>query len=116
MRKVFTLAIYPIVAALMLTGCGSGASADKPIAEVKQEAQKMDVTQLKSMVEKYQQAIEAKKPEIAKLQNKLKEIPIAQLMGDEAKAIKGEIGQITASIKALTDRMKIYASELRTKQ
>ncbi|MBU1084048.1 MAG: hypothetical protein KKG84_03030 [Candidatus Omnitrophica bacterium] len=115
MKKVCILAVSLAVTALMISGCGGGASETKPIATVKQEAQTMNTSQLKSMVAKYQQAIEAKKPAIQKLQAKLKAIPVAQMMGEDAAAIKKEIGNVTASIKALSDRMRAYLAELNKK-
>jgi len=116
MKKVCMLAVCVVAMALMVTGCGSGVSDNKPVAEVKTEAKTMDATQLKSIVEKYQQAIAAKQPQIEKLKTQLKAIPISQLMGDDAKAIQTEIAKITESVKALTDRMRVYAAELRVKQ
>ncbi|MFH1665122.1 MAG: hypothetical protein ABIA77_03135 [Candidatus Omnitrophota bacterium] len=115
MKKVSLLAICLVVTALMVSGCGPGISEDKPVAEVKQEAQTMDANQLKSMAAKYQQAIDAKKPGIDALQAKLKEIPLTQMMGAEAGAIRKEIENVTTSIKALTDRMKVYLDELNKK-
>ena len=115
MKKICMIAICAIITALMVSGCGSSLSEDKPIVEVKQEAQTMDVGQLKTIVEKYQKAIEAKKPELQKLQAKLKEIPITEIMGKDAVSIKGEITALSSSIKALTDRMKVYQSALSQK-
>ena len=115
MKKTCVVIIFSVVTALMVAGCGSGVSDNEPIVEVKQEAKAMDASQLKDVIAKYQQAIESKKPQIVKLQNSLKAIPMDQLMGKEAKAIREEMGQITSSIKALTERMKIYAIELSRK-
>ena len=116
MKKVCSVILCLVVTALMVSGCGSSVSETKPVAEVKEEAKAMDTSQLQSMVAKYQKAIEAKKPQITKLQNKLKQIPISQLMGEDAKAIKADISQITASIRSLNERMRIYAAELNGKQ
>jgi len=115
MKKVCLAVICLVVAAMMVTGCSSGVNEKKPVAEVQQEAKTMNATQLKSTVDKYQQAIEVRKADIVGLQNRLKEIPVTQLMGDEARAIKEDVGQITASIKALSERMKIYAAEFTKK-
>lgn len=116
MKKVSIFMVCLIAVGIMLAGCGSGVSEDKPMAEVKAEAQAMDVNQLQAVVDKYKKAIEAKQPEIQKLQAKLKKIPISQIMGDEAKGIKEDISAVTDSIRALTDRMRVYASKLAKKQ
>ena len=36
-------------------------------------------------------------------------------MGPEAKALQGDIADVTSSIKALTDRLNVYVSELKAK-
>lgn len=107
MKKVLAVLLMAVV----LVGCSGGASETKPIADVQKEAQTMDVDKLTVMVESYQAAIESKKGEIAKVQAKLKEIPVTELLGEDAKALKGDLSDISASVKALTERMKIYASE-----
>jgi SMC interacting uncharacterized protein involved in chromosome segregation len=99
----------------ILAGCGGGVSEDKPIAQVEQEAQTMDKAKLQAMVDKYKAAIDAKKSDIQQLQAQLKEIPMAELMGEKAKAIKSDIEAITDSVNALTKRMQVYASELSKK-
>ncbi|MCK5450970.1 MAG: hypothetical protein KAI70_04315 [Candidatus Omnitrophica bacterium] len=111
MKKICLLALCLVVTSFMVTGCGPGVSEDMPITEVKQEARAMDVNQLKSMVGKYQQVIVSKKPVLEKLKTKLKAIPITQLMSEEAGALKKDMGDVVQSIKALTDRMKIYLVE-----
>ena len=116
MKKGLILVVVVALTAIMVVGCGAGASENKPIAEVRQEAQTMDVSQLTRMVAKYQKAIEAKKPELQKFQAKLKAIPISEIMGKDAAVIKKEITAVAKSIKALTDRMKVYQTELLKKQ
>ena len=115
MKKLFAVLFVVFVGVAVLAGCGSGVSEDKPIAQVEQEAQTMDEAKLQSMVDKYKAAIEAKKSDIQKLQAQLKEIPMTELMGDKAKALKADIQDITDSVNALTKRMQVYASELSKK-
>ncbi|MDD4956803.1 MAG: hypothetical protein PHH49_02855 [Candidatus Omnitrophica bacterium] len=115
MIKGRLLMVSFLVAGLISAGCASNVSEDKPIAEVKQEAKQMDAKQLQDMVTQYKKAIEAKKPELEKLQAKLKAIPIAEMMGKDAGAIKNEISALSSSIKALTDRMNAYMAELNKK-
>lgn len=114
MKKTLSLVMCLMLMAAFVTGCG-GADETKPIAEVKTEAKAMDVNQLQSMVAEYQKAIEAKKPQLEELQAKLKEIPFNEMMGPEAKALQGDIADVTNSIKALTDRLNVYVSELKAK-
>ena len=116
MGRFFTAVLAVLMAGFFATGCGSKVSEDKPIATVKTEAQAMSVSQLQGMVENYKKVISVKQTEIQALQEKIKAIPITQLLGEEAKTLKDDISKIAVSVKALTDRMAIYAQELKVKQ
>ncbi len=102
-----------------VAGCSSKASEDKPLDQVKAEAEKMNADQLKAKVEEYKQAIDAKKPEIEKLQKELGTGLTGVLSGkkpENADELKAKLEKLQASVKALTERMDIYASELKKKQ
>lgn len=116
MKKAIKVCVPVILTCMLIAGCGGGVSEDKPIAEVKTEAQGMTLEQLKAVVSKYQKAIESKKTEIEALTAQIKKIPVAQMLGEEAKKLKGDIDSITSSVRALTERLNIYAQELRRKQ
>ena len=108
----FLLAVW----ALVISGCGGKkADANKPISEVKTEAEKMDAGQLRNMAMTYKESIVAKKADLEKLAAKLKEIPIAEIMGDEAKQLKTDIDNFTKSISALKERFEIYYQKLKEK-
>ena len=115
MKKVVYIFACLALLSVAVAGCGSGASEDKPIAEVKEEAKGLDVAQLQAMVAKYEKVIASKKAEIEKLTAKLKEIPIAQMMGKEAGKLKADIQNIASSVKALNERLAVYVRELRAK-
>jgi len=113
MKVTMTVCTLLLVASIALVGCGGGASETKPIADVAAEAQSMDAKQLEGMVAKYQKAIESKEADLMKIKDKLKDIPVKDLLGDEAKAIKGDISEVTSSMKALSERLSVYAKELK---
>lgn len=98
-----------------LCGCGKKADENKPIIEVKAEAEKMSVEKLKSTAMAYKEAITAKKEEVTKLTAKLKEIPIAKMVGDEAKGLKADIDEISKSVSALKLRFDVYYDKLKEK-
>jgi hypothetical protein len=101
---------------LVLHGCGGKkADANKPISEVKAEAGKMDVGQLRDMAMAYKEAIVAKEADVDKVVTKLKEIPVTKMIGDEAKQLKTDIDNITTSISALKERFEIYYQKLKEK-
>lgn len=102
-------------------GSGSGGSGssdtakleNKPLDEIKAAVQKMGEADLKKWANKYKDAIMSKQQEMKKIEAKLKEIPITEALGEEAKALKGDIDEITKSISALRQRFDVYYSKLK---
>ena len=103
------------VCSLAIFGCAEKADESKPVSEVKAEAEKMSDADLQAAAKKYMAAITDKKGEVEKLTAKLKEIPIAQMMGDEAKEIKGDVDAVTKSLSALKERFQVYYDKLKEK-
>jgi hypothetical protein len=68
------------------------------------------------MVDKYQAAIAAKGAEIETLKAKIKEIPLNEMMGEKAKALKDSVSEISASLNKLKDQLAVYSKELTAKQ
>jgi len=104
------------VGTLILTGCGAkseDADESKPISEVKADAEKMNVEQLRAVALKYKEAIEAKEPEIKKIADKIKEIPITEALGKEATVLKEDLGELNESVTALKERFEIYIGKLK---
>ena len=96
-----------------LAGCKKGADESKPMDQVQAEAGKMSVEQLKAKAMEYKDAIVAKKAEIEKVTAKLKEIPIAQQMGTEAKALQTDIANLSKALSDLTERFQVYYNKLK---
>ena len=99
----------------VIAGCGGAGSADetKPIAEVKADAQQMDVGQLRDMAMSYKQAIESKLAEIEPIKEKIKEIPLTEMMGDDAKGLKADVDELMKSVDALKERFQVYYDKLK---
>ncbi|MCM8774789.1 MAG: hypothetical protein NC930_00295 [Candidatus Omnitrophica bacterium] len=95
----------------MAAGCGSQADANKPIDQIQQEVQNMNVSQLESKARAYAKEIAKQTAEMAKVQEKLKGLSPTELFGEKAKGIKDELGKIATETKALSDRYKIYADK-----
>lgn len=114
--KICTL-LTALLAAVLLAGCGgSGANENKPIDQVAAEAAAMSQAELQKMVDKYEAAVAGKMAEIDALKVKIKEIPLTDMMGEKATALKGNLDEITQSLTALKDRLAVYAKELQAKQ
>lgn len=102
---------------LVVLGCGNGgqeADETKPMSEVKTEAEKMDTDQLRKMAMAYKEAIIAKTSEIEKVTAKLKEIPLTEMIGEEAKALKADIANLNESVTALKARFSVYYEKLKS--
>ena len=115
MKKVYGLLAGLMVVA-MLTGCGGKIDENKPIDQVAADAAKMGQAELQKMVNTYQAAIADKGKEVDALMAKVKEIPLTELMGDKAKALKADASKISDSIGKLKDQMAVYAKELAAKK
>ena len=119
MKKAWLVSLTLLVAVALVSGCSSGPSEDKPLSEVRAEAKKLDVSQLQAKVDQYRKAIEAKEPEIEKLKKEIGS-GIGQVLSgkkpENVEELKEKLSKLEASVKALTERMKIYADELKAKQ
>ena len=104
-----------IMAALTLSGCGSAVSETKTLEEVRAESKEMDAEKLTAIIQDYKDAIAAKQKDIEAVAAKLKEIPVADMLGDEAKKIKAELSALEDSTSALTERMAVYVEALNQK-
>jgi ATP-dependent Clp protease ATP-binding subunit ClpA len=100
---------------LTLVGCGKKADENKPITEVKAEAEKMSAEKLHSMALTYKDAIVAKRGDIEKVASQLKDIPVAKMLGDESKKLKAEIDALNTSVSALKERFQVYFDKLKEK-
>jgi peptidoglycan hydrolase CwlO-like protein len=116
MKKMYGW-IAGMMLAGLLVGCG-GSSIDenKPVDQVAAESAKMGQDELQKMVDKYEAAIAAKGKEIEVLTAKIKEIPLTEMMGEQAKSLKAEADQIKDSLSKLKDQMAVYAKELAAAQ
>ena len=102
-----------VMCSVAMFGCGKKADESKPMDEVRAEAEKMDAGQLRAAAMEYKDAIVAKKGDIEKITKKLKEIPVAEMMGTEAKGLKSDIERLQNSVSALKVRFNVYYNKLK---
>jgi hypothetical protein len=91
----------------------NAALATVPLDQVKAEAAKMNVDQLKAKTTDYGNAITAEKTKLAEDAAKLKEIPATQLLSADAKSLQTNIANITKTINALNERLQLYNNKLK---
>ena len=96
-----------------ILGCGKKADENKPISEVKAEAEKMDTDGLRAMALSYKEAIAAKSDDLEKLTAKLKDIPVTEMLGAEAKSLKADMENLEKSVSALKERFEVYYQKLK---
>jgi len=114
--KIVRNAVFCCLIALCLfaiLGCGKKADENKPISEVKAEAEKMNTDGLKAMAMAYKEAIAAKSSDLEKLTAKLKDIPVTEMLGEEAKKLKADMVNLEKSVSALKERFEVYYQKLK---
>jgi molecular chaperone GrpE (heat shock protein) len=102
-----------VMCSIAVSGCGQKADEEKPMSEVKAEAEKMNTNDLRAAAMKYKEAIVAKKGDLEKLTTKLKEIPMTEMLGEQAKGLKADIDNLNKSISALKERFNVYYEKLK---
>jgi uncharacterized coiled-coil DUF342 family protein len=117
MKIVRNATIWSLSVLISLTvfGCSKEADETKPVSEVKAEAAQMDTKELRSAAMRYKEAITAKTGELERITSKLKEIPVTEMLGEEAKGLKADIEDLNKSVSALKERFDVYLQELRKK-
>jgi chromosome segregation ATPase len=114
MKKGMALGLLVAMGSAMLSGCGgSGPDETRPMDQIKAEVEQFDLARLEKEAAKYVQAITAKQADLEKVAAKLKEIPMTELMGDDAKAVKDELASIKDSVSALKARLDVYAQKIK---
>jgi uncharacterized coiled-coil DUF342 family protein len=115
MKNVRNVVICCLIALCMfaISGCGKKADENKPISEVKAEAEKMDTAGLRAMAMAYKEAIAAKSGDLEKLTAKLKDIPVTEMLGAEAKSLKADMENLEKSVSALKERFEVYYQKLK---
>ncbi|MHC4087422.1 MAG: hypothetical protein ACYSWZ_14985 [Planctomycetota bacterium] len=113
--RIATILSLSVLVSLTVLGCGKEADEAKPVSEVKAEAEQMDTNELRSAATRYKEAITAKKSELERITDKLKEIPVAEMLGEEAKGLQADIADLNKSVSALRERFDVYLQKLREK-
>jgi hypothetical protein len=114
-RKLAIVLLTGLLCAASISGCGKKADESKPMSEVKAEAEKMDTAKLRSMAQQYKSSLTAKKAEVDKLMAKVKEIPVTEALGEEAKKLKADIENVQKSVTAIQERFAVYYEKLKEK-
>jgi len=113
MRTWTTLfVVVLLVSVMVVAGCGKKADEDKPVAEVKAEAEKMDAAGLRENAEVYKKAIEDKMAELKKVKDQIKP---DELLTEKGKELTKKSTDLTTSINKLKERLQVYLDQLAKK-
>lgn len=133
MKRTFAgiLIVVIITGAVLLFGCGKkepaapartgggtsvvGIDLTASLADLKAAAAKMDLPALEKTAKQYMDQITAKQGELTKLMDKFAAIPLAQKMGNEAKALQTDISELTGAVSDLTQRFQVYIAAIQEK-
>jgi hypothetical protein len=88
---------------------------EKPISELQAEAKTMNVESLKATALKYKEAILGQQDRIEALSAKIKEIPMMEALGQEAKSLKTELEDLGTTLTSLKDRFQVYYDTVKEK-
>jgi len=123
--KSTTLLCLLVLCSLAVVGCSEKKETvvgtdlkieeNKPISEVKAEAEKMDVGQLRATVLKYKEAVETKSAEVDKLAKELMQNMVADKSGDKLKDLNARMSVLNKSAEALAEQFQVYYDKLKAK-
>ena len=109
--KIFTTLLIALLSLTTLYGCGKKADTQKPIEQVRAEAEKMSVSDLQSAAKAYADEIASKKTEAEKIQSQLKGLSVQDMLGEKGKSIKDQASALGQQVSALTERYQVYAQK-----
>jgi len=115
MKRLMGALVGAVAAAALLCGCGDKVDENKSLADVQAEAAKLDASQLQAKIDQCKAFLDAKKAEAETVAGKLKEIPLKDQLGPEAKDLQAQLAKIAESGKKVTAQMDAYAKELQAK-
>ncbi|HUW19799.1 MAG TPA: hypothetical protein VMW16_10905 [Sedimentisphaerales bacterium] len=109
-----------LVCSVSFAGCGKKAEErkvdeNKPMSEVKAEAEKMSTAELRDMALKYKEAVVAKAAEVDEAMGKFKAVVSGEDFGAEAKDYTARMEKMDKSLSALQERFEVYCDKLKEK-
>ncbi|HUT29851.1 MAG TPA: hypothetical protein VMX13_08665 [Sedimentisphaerales bacterium] len=123
MKTVRSICLFLLLMGFLFAAAGCGKKAEravtadenKPIPEVKAEAEKMSLQRLRTAALAYKDAVVARRAETEQLMGRFRELPLDEMFGEEAKSLQAEIESANKSIAALTERFQLYCDRLKEK-
>lgn len=114
MNQTSVLAVL-LTLVLCAYGCGKKTDLNKPIEQVKAEAQTMSAAELEKTAQAYVREINRKKAELGKVTEELKKLSPKDLLSEKSKSIKERASRIGSEAGELTGRYDVYARKFAEK-
>ncbi len=117
MKKTFLL-LLACVLLLTISACskkGTSVDVSATIEQIKAEAAKMDVAQLRATAVSYKDAIVAKQTELSKISDQVKALNPTEMLGQKATQLKSQMADVQKSISDLKDRFMVYYEQVKAK-
>ncbi len=109
LKWILCFVVFALLAGC-ITGSGGGSS---ELDQLETEASAMGKADLQSMVTKYKGLISEKMDVAGALKTQLSKIPLTEMLGEKATALKGELSETTTLISQLKDKLAIYTNALK---
>ncbi len=106
-----------LLAALTLTwfaGCGQE-QADRPLEEVRAEAQKLDAAQLEKAIATCKKELAALEPKIEDLKKQIEGLKLTELASEKSKELVSNLEQLRGKIDNLGEQIEIYTEAAKAK-
>lgn len=107
--KRFAFYLMALISMAALSACTKEADALKPVEDARAEAQSMSRGALEDTARRYADAIVSKTSEYRKVEAQIKAIPLQDLMGKKATAMKVQAGALATEISNLNRLYDIYS-------
>ena len=85
---------------------------NQSVEEIKEKVAGFDKTQVLAYVDQYKAVLLEKKDQLADLTGQLKSLPVTEMMGQKATALKSQISQYGDEFLGLKERYSVYLQKL----
>lgn len=92
----------------LMGGARDGAEQGRDMAEAEAEASTMSPARLQAQIQLMMEKITEKTELLQMLQEKLKTMPIAEMLGEKGSALKDQVAEIMQTIDSLRTRLAVF--------
>jgi len=111
-RLALLVVVVLLVGVAFVAGCGKKADENRPVADMRVEAEKMDAATLRENAKVYKDALQAKMAELNKVKEQIKP---DELLTEKGIELQKKSAEISASIGKLRERLQVYLDQLAKK-